>query len=122
MIIYNAEINGELKTVKLDGGKIVSVEPDTGRGDIDAGGFRMFSRLQREIIPELKPYRMDRDTLKAFRGQAMEIQSEAYLKLLEDMGQNPEYEIFHDVIQLMIRERIRLEQESMAIGEGYDVI
>ena len=23
MIIYNAEINGELKTVKLDGGKIV---------------------------------------------------------------------------------------------------
>ena len=38
MIIYNAEINGELKTVKLDGGKIVSVEPDTGRGDIDAGG------------------------------------------------------------------------------------
>ena len=91
-------------------------------GDIDAGGFRMFSRLQREIIPELKPYRMDRDTLKAFRGQAMEIQSEAYLKLLEDMGQNPEYEIFHDVIQLMIRERIRLEQESMAIGEGYDVI
>ena len=38
MIIYNAEINGELKTVKLKGGSIVSVEPDTGRGDIDAGG------------------------------------------------------------------------------------
>lgn len=38
MIIYNAEINGELKTVKLDGGKIVSVEPDTCCGDIDAGG------------------------------------------------------------------------------------
>lgn len=91
-------------------------------GDIDAGGFRMFSRLQREIIPELQPYRMDRDTLKAFRGQAMEIQSEAYLKLLEDMEQNPEYEIFHDVIQLMIQERIRLEQENMVIGEGYDVI
>ena len=91
-------------------------------GDIDAGGFRMFSRLQQEIIPELKPYRMDRAALEAFRGQAMEIQSEAYLKLLEDMGQNPEYEIFHDVIQLMIRERIRLEQENMVIGEGYDVI
>ena len=38
MIIYNAEINGELKTVKLKDGKIVSVEPNTGRGDIDAGG------------------------------------------------------------------------------------
>lgn len=38
MIIYNAEINGELKTVKLKDGKIVSVEPDTGSGDIDAGG------------------------------------------------------------------------------------
>ena len=38
MIIYNAEINGELKTVITEGGKIISVEENRKDGDINAEG------------------------------------------------------------------------------------
>ena len=84
-------------------------------GDIDVGGFRMFVRLKGQIVPELMPYRMDRASLEAYRGQAMEITSAAYLKTLERMEDSPEYEMFHEVISLMRRERIRLEQEQMIV-------
>ena len=84
-------------------------------GDIDVGGFRMFARLKGQIVPELMPYRMDRASLEAYRGQAMEITSAAYLKTLERMENHPEYEVFHEVISLMRRERIRLEQEQMIV-------
>lgn len=84
-------------------------------GDIDVGGFRMFARLKSQIVPELMPYRMDRASLEAYRGQAMEITSAAYLKTLERMENSPEYEMFHEVISLMRRERIRLEQEQMIV-------
>ena len=84
-------------------------------GDIDVGGFRMFVRLKGQIVPELMPYRMDRASLEAYRGQAMEITSAAYLKTLERMENHPEYEAFHEVISLMRRERIRLEQEQMIV-------
>ena len=84
-------------------------------GDIDVGGFRMFARLKGQIVPELMPYRMDRASLEAYRGQAMEITSAAYLKTLERMEDSPEYEMFHEVISLMRRERIRLEQEQMIV-------
>ncbi len=84
-------------------------------GDIDVGGFRMFVRLKGQIVPDLMPYRMDRASLEAYRGQAMEITSAAYLKTLERMEDSPEYEMFHEVISLMRRERIRLEQEQMIV-------
>ena len=84
-------------------------------GDIDVGGFRMFVRLKGQIVPELMPYRMDRASLEAYRDQAMEITSADYLKTLERMENSPEYEMFHEVISLMRRERIRLEQEQMIV-------
>lgn len=52
---------------------------------------------------------------KLIRGQAMEITSAAYLKTMERMENRPEYEMFHEVISLMRRERIRLEQEQMIV-------
>ncbi len=45
MIIYNAEINGELKTVVTDGGKIMSVEENRQSGDINAEGNRLIPGL-----------------------------------------------------------------------------
>ena len=84
-------------------------------GDIDVGGFRMFVRLKGQIVPELMPYRMDRASLETYQDQAMEITSAAYLKTLERIENNPEYEMFHKVIRLMRRNRIRLEQEQMIV-------
>lgn len=45
MIIYNAEINGELKTVVTEGGKIISVEENRKNGDINAEGNRLIPGL-----------------------------------------------------------------------------
>ena len=41
MIIYNADINGELKSVIIENGKIVSVGENRRSGDIDAAGNRL---------------------------------------------------------------------------------
>ena len=76
----------------------------------------MFCRLKEQIVPELMPYRMDLDTLRQYRKQAMAITSETYLKTLEKMEQDPEYAVFHEEIGMMRKERIRLEQEQMILG------
>lgn len=41
IVIYNALISGELKSVVISEGKIVSVESNRNNGDIDAGGNRL---------------------------------------------------------------------------------
>ena len=41
MIIYNAEINGKLKTVVTENGKIAAVEENRKDGDINADGCRL---------------------------------------------------------------------------------
>lgn len=83
--------------------------------DIDVGGFHIFHRLQKNIVPELEPYKMDADTLEKYRNDAMEIKSESYLGKLRELGQNPEYACFHDVIFRMLTYQIRLEQEKIVI-------
>ena len=45
MVIYNALISGELKSVVISEGTIVSVESNRGNGDIDAGGRRLIPGL-----------------------------------------------------------------------------
>ena len=45
MIIYNAEINGELKTVVTENGKIAAVEENRKDGDINADGCRLIPGL-----------------------------------------------------------------------------
>ena len=45
MIIYNADINGELKSVLTENGKIVSVGENRRGGDIDACGNRLIPGL-----------------------------------------------------------------------------
>lgn len=81
--------------------------------DIDLGGFRIFHRLKKQIVPELAPWRMDRETLLAFQDEAMPIDSEAYLESLKLLEADPEYECFKEVILQMTEDRIRLEQEKI---------
>lgn len=45
MVIYNVLLNGALKTVTAENGIIKSVEDNTGKGDIDAGGCRVIPGL-----------------------------------------------------------------------------
>lgn len=83
--------------------------------DIDVGGFHIFSRLKRHIIPELEPYRMDGETLEAYRGRGMEIQSVAYRAALQKMEQDDDFKEFWGVIHRMLDWGIRLEQEQIIV-------
>lgn len=80
--------------------------------DIDAGGFRIFTRLRDEIIPELQPYCMDGETLRKFSSRCTGLESEHYRKVLSDMRADPRYGVFHDTIDYMLACDCRLEQEA----------
>ena len=81
--------------------------------DIDLGGFRIFHRLKKELVPELKPFRMDLETLEKYRAETMRIENSSYLDALRGLLEDPEYSPFRDVIALMLGEGIRLEQEVL---------
>ncbi|MGN1381678.1 MAG: Wadjet anti-phage system protein JetD domain-containing protein [Eubacterium sp.] len=83
--------------------------------DIDAGGFRIFTRLKKNLIPELKPLGMDLKTLQQFELRAAEIETEHYRGLLRNMLEKSEYNIFRECIQYMLEKNIRLEQEAEII-------
>lgn len=80
-------------------------------GDIDLGGFRIFSRLKSEIISELKPLKMDREAFLSKKEYWMRF-DEKYGAALEEMLGKHEFLEFHDVIEIMLKEKARLEQEA----------
>ncbi len=81
--------------------------------DIDIGGFRIFRRLKESIVPELKPYKMDRDVLTEFRECALRIETSSYREKLKTMSHDPAYGEFWNVIERMLEWDIRLEQERI---------
>lgn len=79
--------------------------------DIDLGGFRIFNRLKSEIIPGLKPLKMDREAFLSKKEYWMSF-DEKYGYALYEMLDKKEFSEFRDVIELMLRVRARLEQEA----------
>ena len=80
-------------------------------GDIDIGGFRIFTQLK-ALIPEVTPLMMDEDTLANYMDSAEKITDEDYLRSLEALLSDESYSVFHSLIPLMIKKRVRLEQEA----------
>lgn len=78
--------------------------------DIDIGGFNIFIRL-RSLIPELKPYLMD---IQAFysKKQLWRQMSKEYSRVLEKMRNSQEYEIFYEIMDEMLKNNSKLEQEA----------
>ena len=81
--------------------------------DIDIGGFKIFVRL-RKIIPELIPYKMDKESFcsKKIYWKKM---SKVYFENLKVLRQNEEYEVFFDVMDEMLLNKCKLEQEVFII-------
>jgi len=82
-------------------------------GDIDLGGFRIFRSLK-AVVPNVKPHLMDAETLLRNREQCQEL-PKGYGKLLKGLLVEESCE-FASVINLMLRENIRLEQEALVTG------
>ncbi|MZQ99262.1 MAG: hypothetical protein GT601_16470 [Acidaminobacter sp.] len=85
--------------------------------DIDLGGFRIFNRLKKNIIPEVKPFRMDLSALEAMRPFWRPI-SKAYAMKLEQLLDDESFVEFHEVIRMMLSEKCKVEQESFLVRQG----
>ncbi|SHK31189.1 Wadjet anti-phage system protein JetD domain-containing protein [Tepidibacter formicigenes] len=81
--------------------------------DIDLGGFRIINHLREKAGILFKPYLMDKKTLIKYREKAMAIDDDKYTKELEKLLSSDEYKEFHEVIDYMIKNKIRLEQEGI---------
>lgn len=79
-------------------------------GDIDAGGFDIFVQLKR-IIPVLIPKDMDIATINANRDKAKML-TDSDRKRLDAQLEDSEYVYFHDVIEFMLEQNIKFEQEN----------
>lgn len=82
-------------------------------GDIDLGGFLMFTRLKRDLFPELAPYRMDLEEYETFKAFGIE-RSATYLDLLRQRLTDESFEpIFNSVAEAIIASGRTIEQEIM---------
>lgn len=82
-------------------------------GDIDLGGFLMFTRLKRDLFPELVPYRMDREEYEICKAFGIE-RSSTYLDLLRQRMEDESFDpIFNSVAEAIIINERTIEQEIM---------
>jgi hypothetical protein len=79
-------------------------------GDIDVGGFHIYHHLL-SVMPKLHPFRMDRATLLAHL-QWVEEADKNYLKKIKKMLNEKRFSMFHSVMEIMLHEKIRFEQEG----------
>lgn len=78
-------------------------------GDLDYGGIRIFSYIQKNIFPELKPLWMDRETFEIYRKEATP-RKQDYLDKIVKM-QVPES--LEDLRRCILENKCTIEQESM---------
>ncbi|MBI4856750.1 MAG: hypothetical protein HY818_08420 [Acetobacterium woodii] len=82
--------------------------------DIDYGGFSMLARLRREILVEIKPFRMNSSELANYKKMTAPI-SGKYAQKLKSLIAKDELHDCYDCISYSIENKVRLEQESMLV-------
>jgi hypothetical protein len=80
-------------------------------GDIDLGGFKIFARLKKNIIPDLIPYNMGIVDLKNNRNFLIDIDDKYANKILLLLKQ-PELKECYDTIKYIALNKVKLEQEA----------
>lgn len=81
-------------------------------GDLDMGGIRIFEYIKQQFFSCLQPLYMDKETYIANVHKGMPIQA-AYLKKVQAMLEQPRFNSWHPLLQLMMEQRVRIEQESI---------
>ncbi len=80
-------------------------------GDIDMGGFNMFCRLRENIFPDLLPYNMDTQCFERYKTNGLQRNS-SYLNKIAELKKNERYAVFYDVIYLVIKSGVTVEQKT----------
>jgi hypothetical protein len=83
-------------------------------GDIDVGGFRIFNRLQTNIIPGLKPYLMDKQAFLSQKQYWLAFDAK-YGAILQEMLERVQFAEFWEVIGIMLKFKSKLEQEAFLL-------
>lgn len=78
-------------------------------GDIDLGGFQMFSHLQ-HLIPALQPIKMTGEDVATFHETGL-VRPSAYLEKMKVALEENKYPLFSDAINEMIKYGVTIEQE-----------
>lgn len=81
--------------------------------DIDLGGMEMFAQLH-EIIPQLKPWRMDIAAVEKYHQQGL-TRPAAYWQKLDRLLSEHKYPEFEEVIHLLLKYKVTIEQESFLL-------
>ncbi len=81
-------------------------------GDLDYGGITIWQRLTEKTGIFFKPLYMNEETyLKHLTyGQPLD---EHYCRKLAALLDNPDLEVFHSLIRLMLKHKLRIEQEAV---------
>lgn len=80
-------------------------------GDIDAGGFYILNHLREKTGISFRPYMMDEETLVKFIDRAKEITKSDECRL-QKMQDDPRFAEFLPVIQAILKNKKKLEQEA----------
>lgn len=81
-------------------------------GDIDVNGFVILEDLKDKTGIDIKPLFMDINQLEKYKNQCQKL-TENDIKRLRLMLEEKKYEKYHSVITFMLKENIKLEQESI---------
>ena len=78
--------------------------------DIDYGGFKMFMRLKKNIVPLLEPLNMDIDSFERYKEKGLK-RDDKYIMMLQRLMEDSDYSVFYEVISAIINSKVTVEQE-----------
>lgn len=81
-------------------------------GDIDLGGFRIYAHLKEKTEIPFQPLMMDEKTYLECLESGHEFNKD-YEKKLADLLDDDKYSQFHNLISLMLKHKMRIEQEAV---------
>lgn len=82
-------------------------------GDIDLGGFLMFTRLKKSFFPKLIPWKMDLEDFITYKDCGV-IRTETYLDLLRKKLHEEQFDpCFFQVASAILEAGVTVEQEAM---------
>ncbi len=82
-------------------------------GDIDFGGFNILADLRKRVNENVKAFNMDLKTLIKYKRNQIIIKDKTYIENLKTLLNNSLLEDCYEVIQYMIDNNVKLEQESI---------
>ena len=85
--------------------------------DIDYGGFRMFVRLKKNIIPTLRPLNMNSYAYSS-HSEKLLVRNDKYIQRMLELLTDTDYEIFYDVIYKIAQNKGTVEQECFLLDEN----